>query len=64
MENAAIVIEEAGYQITKFLLSHHQGLSYREEEWNRMMGILDDYTNMMAGCVSLPTIHFLTEFKL
>ncbi|XP_077335973.1 uncharacterized protein LOC143981766 [Lithobates pipiens] len=51
VEDAAIVIEEAGYEITKFLLLHHRGLSYREEEYNRMMGILDDYTNIMAGCV-------------
>lgn len=64
MEDAAIVIEEDGYEIAKFLDLHHQGLGYREEECNRMMGILDDYINLMAGCVSLPTIHFLPEFKL
>ncbi|PIO13847.1 hypothetical protein AB205_0119020, partial [Aquarana catesbeiana] len=51
VEDAAIVIEEAGYEITKFLLLHHRGLGYREEECNRLMGILDDYTNIMAGCV-------------
>ncbi|XP_075053944.1 interferon tau-2-like [Mixophyes fleayi] len=52
VDDAVIVIEEVMEQSFRFFYCHHQGLHYKQQEWEKIKGLLHGQTGKLHDCMA------------